>query len=337
MWRDDMHNRNDGPRTSTESSLHGGLGMLDKTIARGQSRLCCIGLATAAFVACALPAMALDPAPATGSRRFDESEMLESARRAASGGPSKPVNIGIPPPDELRVLEARREAELKRLSEKLKRATDAHVPKPPGPPTEPAWTTEVIAAGGPVDPGQRSSLGARPSDDASDDKSILGRATILMALNPTGSPREPVADPILCVTSGCYVSNGPQAPATYHSFGETLSIGGRLTRRAGSCNNARACIFRSVDLGVATTALLQPLDLRQNRYDRLEKHEVKIDATCKTIDGRLSCSRPVRTPTATLWIVPEHVARTIGPELLEAAVADGLHTARTAELPWSRD
>jgi hypothetical protein len=92
-------------------------------------------------------------------------------------------------------------------------------------------------------------------------------------------------------------------------------------------------VFRDVDLGAAST-LVQPIDLKLVRHDRREQREVAIDQTCKLIEGRLSCSRPVRTATYTLWIVPEHVAREVGSDKLADAVSDGLMTSRTAELPW---
>ena len=300
--------------------------------------------ACSAVLGYALPVIAGDvatPAPSTSAGRFNEAEMLDAARRAAANGQSQTVNIGVPPADELRVLESRREAELKRLSEKLKRAAEARGPKAPEVITTPAWTTEVVAA--PVDGidlQQRSALGAVPATGLAKDSpdfGLRGRATILMVMAPTetGRPSNPdrAADPILCVAEGCYVSNGPQAPASYHSFGQSLSLAGRVGRGAGACNHTQACVFRNVDLGTSTS-LVQPIDLKLVRHDRREQREATIDSSCRVIDGRLSCSRPVRTSSYTLWVVPEHVAREIGSDLLANAVGDGLRTAKTAELPW---
>ena len=285
------------------------------------------------------PASSSEPSP---PNRFSEAEMLDAARRAASSGESRTVNIGIPPADELRVLETRREAELKRLSEKLKRAAEARGPQPAEILTTPAWATDVVAApAGELDTQQRSALGASPTGEPtkpSEDFGLRGHATILMVIAPTNITRtvngpDRAADPILCVADGCYVSNGPQAPASYHSFGQSMSLGGRIGRGAGSCNHSQACVFRNVDLGSAT-ALVQPIDLKLMRHDRREQSEVAIDTTCRMIDDRLSCSRPVRTATYTLWVLPEHLAREIGSEKLASAVGDGLRTARSAELPW---
>jgi hypothetical protein len=311
---------------------------------RGNGKTAPLTLAAAMIIAgamCAGPASAGDTP--TANARFGEHELLETARKAATATENRPVNIGMPPADELRVLEVRREAELKRLSEKLKRAADARGPKPADVITQPEWATEVVAAPAEgLDAKLRSALGAQPENGTaadSPDFGLKGRATILMVLATASDGRplnsERAADPILCLQDGCYVSNGPQAQASYHSFGQSLSLAGRIGRGAGACNHARTCVFRDVDLGAATT-LVQPIDLKLVRHDRREQREVSIDQTCKLIDGRLSCSRPVRTGTYTLWIVPEHLAREIGADRLANAVSDGLMTSRTAELPWEQ-
>ena len=208
--------------------------------------------------------------------------------------------------------------------------------------TTPAWTTEVVAAPADgFDLKQRSALGAQSDivpTASSPELGLKGRATILMVLAASdGRPinSERAADPILCLTEGCYVSNGSQAQASYHSFNQSLSLTGRIGRGAGACNHSRTCVFRDVDLGTAT-ALVQPIDLKLVRHDRREQREVTIDNTCRVIEGRLSCSRPVRTATYALWVVPEHLAREIGPDKLANAANDGLLTSRTAELPWAQ-
>ena len=306
-------------------------------------------LAASALVACFMPvtlvpARAAEPGAAGAANRYNETEMLEAARRAAQGGERTTVNIGVPPADELRVLEARRDAELKRLSDKLKRAAQARGPKPAEDLVAPSWTTEVTTAA-PVpglDEAQRSALGVRPDAGGpgliANDPALRGRATVLMVMTPSESRSpnpERAADPILCVADGCYVSSGAQAPAVFLSFGQSMGLAGRIGRGAGACNHSRVCVFRNVDVGLAT-APVQPVDLKLVRHDRRELREVKIDTSCKVISGHLSCSRPVRTASYTLWIVPEQVAREIGPEMLSGAVETGLQTASSAGLPWGR-
>ena len=296
-------------------------------------------IATASLVAAvSLTCVARAAEPSSGSSRFSESSMLETARGTATIRASGPVNIGIPPPDELRVLEARREAELKRLSEKLKRAVEARGTQPAETTITRQWTTEVAATADDFDPAKRSGLGVHPSDTPSSILQAGGRATILMVMTPGDDrARDPNrgSDPILCVDGGCYVSNGAQAPATYHSFTQSLSLSGRLGRGAGECNHSNVCVFRNVDLG-AGVAMVQPINLRFVRHDRREQREVSIDSSCRIIDARLSCSRPIRTSGYNMWVIPETLARDVGPEMLTGALATGLHTAQTAELPGVR-
>lgn len=296
-----------------------------------------IVLAAATYVG---PAFAVEPSSGVngGPGRFSDRGMLEAARGMAATKPGAPVNIGIPPPDELRVLEARREAELKRLSEKLKRAAEARGPQPPVEVSANSpWLTDVAVAKPDLEPDQRSGLGARPSDGYRQVDESAGRATILIVMAGSGSLRDSSrgSDPILCVDNGCYVSNGAQAPSTYHSFSQSLSLGGRFGRGAGECNHSNVCVFRNVDIG-DSGAMVQPINLRLVRHDRREQAEAAIDTSCRVIEGRLSCARPITTTTYTMWVVPETMARDIGPELLTGALSGGLRTAQTAELPLFR-
>lgn len=270
--------------------------------------------------------------PNSDSRRYSEPGLIDAARGGVTVSKG-PVNIGVPPADELKVLEARREAELKRLSEKLKRAAAQHGTQGVDKPTEPLWATEVAAA--PRDepnPDVRWSLGTQPSTTPEYGVASRGKATILLMMTQNDAR---VTHPILCDADGCYVSNGAQAPASYHGFRESLSFTGRLGRGAGECNHSNVCIFRNVDLS-GPTAMLQPINLKLVRHDRRAQSEVTIDESCRVIEGRLSCSRPVRTPGYTLWVVPERLASEIGPEMLQGAVIAGLRTSQRADLPWLR-
>lgn len=301
---------------------------------------------TAGLVTSVLTTVTFAAEPTAGSLRYSDTGLLDAARTSAAnstaGSPNSPstiVNIGLPPADELKVLEARREAELKRLSEKLKRASAARKPQPTDIPAAPEWATEVAAAPAEdVRTSKHFGLGARPSQDADFSIGRGGRATILMIITSSETRAQKVergADPILCVTAGCYVSNGAQAPATYHSLDQSLSLSGRLGRGAGDCNHSIVCVYRNVDLGTGP-AMVQPVNLRFVRHDRREQREVSVDDSCRVIGGHLSCSRPVRTAGYTMWVVPEALARDIGPEMLTTAVSTGLRTAQTAELPWLR-
>lgn len=270
--------------------------------------------------------------PGSDRNRYSEPGLIDTARGGVTVSKG-PVNIGLPPADEMKVLEARREAELKRLSDKLKRAAAQHGTQASDKPTDPVWPADVaVAPADDVNPIGRSALGTHPSTNSEYGIATRGRATVLLMMTQKDGR---ATDPILCDAEGCYVSNGAQAPAAYHSFRESLSLSGRLGRGAGECNRSNVCIFRNVDLS-GPSSMVQPINLKFVRHDRREQSQVTIDESCRVIDGRLSCSRPVRTQGYTLWIVPERVASEIGPEMLNKAVISGLRTAQTAELPWLR-
>ncbi len=293
-------------------------------------------LATAA-VATVCAGVTLSTVAAAGdsnsdSHRYSEPGLIDAARGGVTVS-SGPVNIGTPPADELKILEARRDAELKRLSEKLKRAAAQHGAQGADKPTEPLWTTDVAAVPREEpNPVVRWSLGTQPVATPGYGAAGRGKATVLLIMAQKDAR---ATDPILCDADGCYVSNGAQAPASYHGFRESLSITGRLGRGAGECNHSNICIFRNVDLA-GPTAMLQPVNLKFVRHDRRAQSEVSIDESCRVIEGRLSCSRPVRTAGYTLWVVPERLASEIGPEMLQGAIIAGLRTSQRAELPWLR-
>ncbi len=283
------------------------------------------------------------------AKRFSDAAMIDEARRAtaADAAPAaaeqKSVGIGRSP-EEQRALEAKREADLAKLMSRLKE-TQARVAlrKPTAPPAErspgdlPWSTTIAVAPFQDLAPEKRSGLGVRPrdNDQQGDTAETRGRATILIVMNPSANGRRPRApDPILCVEYGCYISTGAQAPATFMTFSQATGPFGRIGRGAGACSNTDVCVFRSIDLGVAGSTPVQPVDLRFARPDRKYLRDVVADTSCRMISGRLSCSRPVRTEDYTMWVVPERIAANIGPEALSEATAARLQTAASADLPW---
>ncbi len=154
----------------------------------------------------------------------------------------------------------------------------------------------------------------------------ITRVTVLLVMEPgkRGIRRfNKTADPILCVGAGCYISNGPGAPARVmrraKAFGPVVAIG----TRAGKCSRSLTCVFRSVDLERARSQI-QPIDLRILRHDRREASTVMADRTCRTDGKRLTCSQTVVADSYRMWIVPESVAEQAGALALEFAVRAGL-------------
>jgi len=149
---------------------------------------------------------------------------------------------------------------------------------------------------------------------------------VLLVMNPgqRGIRRfNETADPILCVGTRCYISEGPDEPARAltrrRAFGPVIALG----TRAGRCRNSLTCVFRAVDLERATV-VVQPIDLRILRHDRRESRAAAADPTCRVEGQRLTCSRPIVASNYKLWMVPESVAERAGAFALELAVRAGL-------------
>jgi hypothetical protein len=261
--------------------------------------------------------------------------------------------------DDQRRMEAEREAEAKSLSEKLQRAREqratkevskdlghgysglgAAVPAEPPVTTQQARSESAVHRPSPpldrepparVSPAAHSaddeSPRSRPRDTGADVGGDIGaRATILLVMQPgtRGIRRhEKTGDPIVCSGSRCFVSEGAQAPARAMTRARAFGPGNTLGQRAGACRHSLVCIFRDVDLA-SETFDLQAVDMRILRHDRREQVTADVDHTCRNASGRLLCAEPVHAGSYRAWIVPERLAREVGPDALATAIADGL-------------
>ena len=158
------------------------------------------------------------------------------------------------------------------------------------------------------------------------------RVTVLMIMTPgTYGIRRgaSIADPVLCTTDGCYVSIGADRAAIFMPRRKALGVGNTLGGRAGACRQSLGCVFRGVALEYP--AVLQPVDLHILKHDRRRPQRILADSDCRLAAGRLTCSRGIYAEDYVLWIVPERLADTAGPESLERALRDGLSASRSAE------
>jgi len=140
-----------------------------------------------------------------------------------------------------------------------------------------------------------------------------------------------VADPILCLREGCYISAGADWPAMFLPGRKALGFGNTWGARAGACRNALGCVFRGVELG-PLPAFLQPVDLHIFKHDRRAGFAVLADSDCRIAAGRLACRHGIDAENYTMWIVPESLAETMGPAALERALTEGLNGPRSAAL-----
>jgi len=158
------------------------------------------------------------------------------------------------------------------------------------------------------------------------------RVTVLMIMTPgTYGIRRgaSIADPVLCTTDGCYVSIGSDRAAIFMPRRKALGVGNTLGGRAGACRQSLGCVFR--DVALEYPAVLQPVDLHILKHDRRRPQRILADSDCRLAAGRLICSRGIYAEDYVLWIVPERLADTAGPETLERALRDGLSASRSAE------
>lgn len=161
----------------------------------------------------------------------------------------------------------------------------------------------------------------------------IERVTVLLAIEPgrRGIRRlGKTGDPILCLGETCYVSRGAEDRARRMTRRRAFGTVNTLGNRAGACRNSLACVFRDVRLqgGKAT---IQPIDLRIMRHDRRETTRVTADRTCRIVDKRLTCARPVVSETYTAWIVPEDLAVEAGVRILETALLKSVRYAQPRE------
>jgi hypothetical protein len=249
---------------------------------------------------------------------------------------------------------ARKEAEQKEAEQKeaaakaaeakeAERRNAAAAPPPSQLPAEPATPSSPTVAAAPPAPALEppSGLGAPKEPVASAPRNpapaaavMEPRVTVLILMSPgnRGIRRSnKLADPLLCVSDGCYVSAGADTPAIFLRGRKALGIGNTLGGRAGACRNQLGCVFRGIPVD-GTDTYLQPIDMRLVRHDRRQPQMISADSACRVDAGRLACWRGITAEDYTMWIVPESVATAAGPSLLERAVADGLIGPRSAEL-----
>jgi hypothetical protein len=161
---------------------------------------------------------------------------------------------------------------------------------------------------------------------------LRNRVTVLLIMQPgdKGIRRHnKSADPILCVNGGCYVSRGAEAPAQFMPGRQALGLANTWGGRAGACRNQLGCVFRGVSVA-EVPLLIQPIDMRVMKHDRRHMAAVSADSHCRLDAGRLACARGVIEDDYVMWVIPEALAETAGPAVLDRAVTAGLTGPQSA-------
>lgn len=257
-----------------------------------------------------------DRGPATRTTQQGDGPPRGATGEARRGEPDKVAGDPVPP-------EADSEARSRRLAEKLARKRAERIPAEVAEPKPQQGDTVTAARPSQALPG-RYTLGAATSPPPAAPEA--SRVTVLLVMSPGhGGIRQfaPTADPVLCVHDTCYISQGAGLDARpmprHRAFGTINTLG----PRAGACNHRVVCVFRNVDL-VGAASEIQPIDLRLLRHDRRQASAASPDATCRLVDRRLICGRPVIAPDYRAWIVPETLAVAAGSDALEMALSAGL-------------
>jgi colicin import membrane protein len=143
-------------------------------------------------------------------------------------------------------------------------------------------------------------------------------------------------DPVLCTAEGCYVSNGPEEPASFLYGRGATRFGNAIGRRAGACNHTYTCVFRNVDLG-RLPAELQPVDIRIIRHDRRSPEWVEALSNCRmTVGNRLTCTGAIEGDGYTMWVISEMAAERL-PLHAFSGIADGERAEADPKLMGPRE
>lgn len=267
---------------------------------------------------------------ATERAAAEEAKRAEETQRAVQRATDEETR-------RIGALEA--DAEVKRVAEHLRRIREEHLARhtetaersvqptagilPPnrlgGPAaaTPPTTTIKPQLVAGPL---PDSDFSEKDGDDDYAGKRMGGRVTVLLQMEARlrrGSRHESM-DPVLCLIDGCYVSNGPDAPAHFMPGRRATRFGNAISRRAGACNHAYTCVFRNVDIG-ALPAEVQPVDIRVLRHDRRAPERIERLSVCRATSGRLACKGAITGDGYTMWVIPESVAARVPVELFGSA------------------
>ncbi|MDX2202352.1 MAG: hypothetical protein NW223_06370 [Hyphomicrobiaceae bacterium] len=169
---------------------------------------------------------------------------------------------------------------------------------------------------------------------ASGARALEMRVAVLLIMAPGNKGirrHNKTADPVLCVNDGCYLSSGPDLPARLLPARRVLGFAGVFGERAAACRNHLGCVFRGIAVS-EVPLIVQPIDMRVVKHDRRRMQAIEADSACSAEGGRLVCTRGIYAEDYAMWVVPESLARAVGPEGLERALAQGLSGPRSAGL-----
>jgi hypothetical protein len=287
--------------------------------------------------------VAAERAAAEQAARAEAERRAEESRRAAARATADDVR---------RVGDIEADAEIARVAERLRRIREEHLARH----SDTAKGTIADTAGeGAHQPS--AGRGRMAGDDGFHDVPLApprtrappeprvpethdaprpglnGRVAVILQMEPRyrRGRRYESMDPVLCTTGGCYVSNGPDQPASFLHGRRAVSFGNAIGLRAGACNRAYTCVFRNVDLGTLP-AHVQPVDIRVLRHDLRAPERVQTLSSCRiSTRNRLACTGAIHGDGFAMWVIAEAVAERLPPHALEGALEGGFRDSAQAD------
>ena len=256
------------------------------------------------------PAFKRPPAPGPDY----EQEMLNAARAEADARrmaqqppgaqPSAPATAAAMPET--------------RTSQETKPAAAA-TPAPPAV-TAPAASTASPPATTPIKSAAAPATSA-PASAATATAGSPAHVSVLLVLDPQLSSSEQAGSqpaPVICIGDDCYISAGADGAAHPRTRTEAAGVVGV----SGDCLGKTHCIFRNVTLKAG--ADFQILDTTFGKAGASKPVEVHADKSCAVSEGELDCELTISGVGYRAWLVPETVAASTTPLILESALATDL-------------
>ena len=215
---------------------------------------------------------------------------------------------------------ARAEADARRVAQQAPSPQPAATAAPTAAPAiaKPAAASPAASIQAAVKP---SAVVAAPPPVAAATTGAPTRVSVLLVLDPQLNATDQAASqpsPVLCFSDDCYVSAGADGPAHPRTRADALNDKGST----GDCRGKTHCIFRDVTLKPG--ADLQIIDTTFGKAGASKPIEVLPDKSCSVVEGELDCDLTVSGSGYRAWLVPEAVAASTTPLILEGALATDL-------------
>ncbi|WP_156150835.1 hypothetical protein [Hyphomicrobium sp. 99] len=274
----------------------------------------------------------IDPAQAIAQKFSDASdEETSKPSPKPSTKPAPKPSVAPSKPDaeyEADMLRRARAEEIDREKQQFQKiaAEPSAIPKPVPPPAvsppaekQPAPSVAAVPSKSDIEPSANSADAAGPP---------ATQATILLVLDTESGPLGFKPDPIICIDDRCWLSNGIEAPAV--AMPRTQAVALRTTEETTSdpCAGKSACVYRGVPLEAG--ARIEVIEVGESRGASAGAFTIAADTSCRKDGAALLCDNGLATQDFRIWVVPEAVATSIGPDALEDAVAEGLPDADAA-------